>query len=59
MPTAQFTHEGLVPEYECYAICENAWNSYIQGSLRTLIESGKGNPNPKEGGLNEELGFLR
>jgi hypothetical protein len=26
----QFTQVGLVPEYECFDICENAWNTYIQ-----------------------------
>jgi hypothetical protein len=28
-----FTHEGLVPEYECYNVCHDAWTSYIQGRL--------------------------
>lgn len=51
----QFTHEGLVPEYECYDVCQDAWTSYIQGSLQSLITTGKGKPNPKEGGLNTEL----
>ncbi|MEO6637293.1 MAG: SRPBCC domain-containing protein [Ginsengibacter sp.] len=51
----KFTHEGLVPAYECYNVCEDAWTSYIQGSLQSLITTGKGKPNPKEGGLNEEL----
>lgn len=50
-----FTHMGLVPEYECYAICNDAWTSYIQGSLKELIETGTGKPNGKEGGLNAEL----
>jgi len=50
-----FTHEGLVPEYECYNICRDAWTSYIQGSLKNFIETGKGKPNGKEGGLNAEL----
>lgn len=40
-----FTHEGLVPEYECYDICSNAWNTYINGSLKSLITTGKGQPN--------------
>jgi hypothetical protein len=44
----RFTHEGLVPEYECFDVCSNAWGSYINGSLRSLITSGKGQPNPKE-----------
>jgi hypothetical protein len=51
----QFTHEGLVPEYECYNVCQDAWTSYIQGSLQSLIATGKGKPNPEEGGLNAEL----
>ena len=50
-----FTHEGLVPEYECYDICNTAWTNYIHGSLRNLITTGKGEPNPKEGGFNQEL----
>jgi len=44
----RFTHLGLVPEYECYGVCSNAWGSYISGSLRSLITTGKGRPNPKE-----------
>lgn len=51
----KFTHEGLVPAYECYNVCHDAWTSYIQGSLRDLIATGKGKPNAKEGGLNAEL----
>jgi hypothetical protein len=43
-----FTHVGLVPEYECYDICFNAWTGYINNSLHNLITTGKGQPNPKE-----------
>jgi hypothetical protein len=43
-----FTHEGLVPAYECYSVCSDAWGSYIRGSLKSLIATGKGSPNPKE-----------
>lgn len=50
-----FTHEGLVPDYECYQICFDAWTNYIENSLRNLIETGKGEPNPKEGGFNQQL----
>ena len=41
----RFTHLGLVPEYECFDICSNAWGSYINGSLRSLMTTGKGQPN--------------
>lgn len=44
----QFTQVGLVPEYECYDICQNAWTTYIQKSLYSLITTGKGQPNGKE-----------
>ena len=44
----QFTQLGLVPEYECYDICENAWSTYIQKSLYSLITTGKGQPNGKD-----------
>jgi hypothetical protein len=52
----QFTHEGLVPEYECYQICFEAWSNYINNSLYKLITVGKGEPNPKEGeGFNSQI----
>jgi hypothetical protein len=44
----RFAHEGLVPAYECFDVCSNAWGSYVNGSLRSLIATGKGRPNPKE-----------
>lgn len=44
----RFTQLGLVPEYECYDICQNAWNTYIQKSLYSLITTGKGQPNGKD-----------
>ncbi len=50
-----FTHEGLTPDCECYEVCNEAWTSYIQGSLKNFIETGKGKPNGREGGLNAEL----
>ena len=43
----RFTHVGLVPGYECYGACSNAWGSYINGSLRSLIATGKGQPGQK------------
>lgn len=51
-----FTHEGLVPAYACYEVCQDAWTGYIQNSLYKLITSGKGQPNPKDkDGFNAEL----
>jgi hypothetical protein len=44
----RFTHFGLVPDYECFEICRDAWTNYIQDSLRSLITTGEGQPNPKE-----------
>ena len=44
----RFTHVGLVPEYECYDVCSNAWGNYITGSLRNLIATGEGQPNPMD-----------
>jgi activator of Hsp90 ATPase-like protein len=44
----RFTHLGLVPESECFGACSNAWGFYINGSLRSLIRIGKGEPNLKE-----------
>ena len=41
----RFTHQGLVPEYECYDACREGWSTYINSSLRDLITTGKGKPN--------------
>lgn len=49
MTRLRFTHLGLVPEYECYNVCEEAWSNYIGNSLYGLITTGKGAPNPREG----------
>jgi hypothetical protein len=42
----KFTHLGLTPDGECYADCSNAWSGYINGSLRSLITTGKGQATP-------------
>ena len=42
----RFTHVGLVPEYECYGSCSNAWGMLIRGNLRKLIATGKRQPDP-------------
>lgn len=52
----RFTHLGLVPAYECYDVCQDAWSGYIKNSLKNFIETGKGRPNPKDkDGFNAEL----
>lgn len=42
------THVGLVPDYECYDACSSGWTTYVNGSLKALIETGKGQPNVGE-----------
>ena len=51
----RFTHEGLVPQYECFKVCSNAWGSYINGSLLSLIATDKGKPNQKKGDASVEI----
>ena len=45
----RFTHVGLLPDHECYDACSNAWAFYINDSLRSLIATGKGDPNQVDG----------
>ncbi len=42
----RFTHVGLVPAYECYKDCSNAWGVLVNGNLRNLIVTGKPQPSP-------------
>ena len=42
-----FTHEGLIPEIECYNSCAPAWSQYLQNKLLPLITKGKVNTNKK------------
>jgi len=37
----RFTHVGLVPAFECYGDCSNAWSSYINDSLWSFITKSK------------------
>jgi hypothetical protein len=37
----RFTHEGLVPAFECYGGCSNGWTKLIQESLCSYITTGK------------------
>ena len=43
----RFTHVGLAPAIECYGKCAGAWGFYINESLRSLITTGRGDPNEK------------
>ena len=54
----RFTHVGLVPEYECYAVCSDGWSTYID-SLRELITTGTGQPNVGEAKTNSEQALAR
>jgi uncharacterized protein YndB with AHSA1/START domain len=42
--TLTFTQHGLVPAYQCYDVCSNAWGFFISTSLRALAETGQGRP---------------
>jgi hypothetical protein len=57
----QFTHVGLVPAYECYSVCADAWGGYVGSSLRKLITTGKGTANTLEGSLppHQEIAVTR
>lgn len=43
----RFTHVGLVPEFECFEACSRGWTYFVADSLRRLITTGKGKPDPK------------
>lgn len=54
--TVKFTHDGLVPEEECYDVCTDAWGNYINNSLHHLISQEKESPIPKKrDGFNAEI----
>jgi len=42
-----FTHDGLMPEIECYNSCAPAWSQYLQNKLLPLITKGEVNTNKK------------
>jgi uncharacterized protein YndB with AHSA1/START domain len=46
----RFTHAGLVPAYECFDVCRDAWGFFVGDSLRSLITTGRGAPIPAPGG---------
>jgi uncharacterized protein YndB with AHSA1/START domain len=42
--TLHFTHEGLVPEKECYASCNKGWSTIINSWLLHFITNGTPSP---------------
>jgi len=44
----RFTHLGLVPKYECFDSCSNAWADIIRNSLRSFITTGEGHTSLKQ-----------
>jgi hypothetical protein len=42
-----FTHDGLMPEIECYNACAPAWSQYLHNKLLPLITSAKENTDKK------------
>ena len=51
----RFTHDGLVPSYQCFEVCHNAWTFYVGDSLRRLAATGVGEPSdPDALSLGEE-----
>ena len=42
------THKGLTPKFECFEACSGGWEYYFGDSLRKLIETGTGEPDPAE-----------
>lgn len=39
-----FIYEGLVPAFNCYDVCSDAWSFFIGSSLKNLLEKGQGKP---------------
>jgi uncharacterized protein YndB with AHSA1/START domain len=54
----RLTHVGLVPEYECYEVCQDGWTTYLE-SLRQLIATGRGAPNVGEAKTDSEVALSR
>ena len=45
-----FRHVGLTDELECIDMCTQGWNHYL-GSLRSYVETGRGDPRGSEADL--------
>ncbi len=42
----RFTHAGLVPQFECFDRCSNAWTMLINKNLKNYIMTGEDQPAP-------------
>jgi uncharacterized protein YndB with AHSA1/START domain len=42
----RFSHQGLVPSFQCFDSCSSAWGFYINGSLKRFITTGEGPASP-------------
>lgn len=40
----EFTHEGLIPQLDCYDVCEGGWDFFLRRSVKLLAETGAGQP---------------
>lgn len=47
----RFTHVGLRPACECYEACSKGWSFYVGESLRSLMATGRGQPDREEKAL--------
>jgi hypothetical protein len=36
----RFTHDGLVPAYQCFTDCSNGWSHFVGASLQDRITTG-------------------
>ena len=43
----RFSHVGLLPGFECYDVCSDAWAFYLHDSLPSLLGTGTGKPTRK------------
>jgi hypothetical protein len=47
--TISMTHEGLVPEVECYGTCQAGWTFYVEKSLFKFLTENEGLPDVRRG----------
>jgi hypothetical protein len=38
------THDGLTPQLACWDICQDGWNHFFKGSLKTFLDGGEPSP---------------